>query len=153
MNSYVPRRIEPRVDMQLQSWDIIVQDIPPGITSVDQMPQGFRAAPIGRRDDIMAAIREIAPDVDFTDPTWGVLRRDSFSIEINIGDEPVTHDFAFHVRGADEAVDVITQILQRLELRAYDPQSISGIFQPGAAARESLQAWRAIHDPVVGHES
>lgn len=151
-NQLMRLRMEPDVSMHLQTWDIFVQDIPPGVTSVDQMPEGFRAAPIGQRDDIVAAIREIAPDIDFTDPTWGVIRRPDYTIEINIGEEPTTRDFAFHVRGSDEAVDVITRILQRLELRAYDPQSLAGIFKPGPDAVESLRAWRAIHEHVVGKE-
>lgn len=136
--------------MHLKTWDILVQDIPPGVTSVDQMPPDFKTAPIGRREDILAGIRAIAPDVDFTDPTWGVIHGDGYTIEINIGEEPVTHDFAFHVRGDDEAANVISRILQRLELRAYDPQSLTGIFQPGESAVESLRSWRGIHDNAVG---
>ena len=143
------QRTEPTVSMHLQTWDILVQDIPPGITSVDQMPPGFKTAPIGQRDDIIAAITAIAPDVDFSDPTWGVIRGDGYTIEINIGEEAVTSDFAFHVRGDDEAAIVISRILQRLELRAYDPQSLSGIFRPGEPAVESLRAWRSIHDDAI----
>ena len=136
--------------MHLQTWDIFVQDIPPGTTSVDQIPEGFITAPIGQRDAIIAGIRAVAPDVDFTDPTWGVIRGDGYTIEINIGDEPVTSDFAFHVRGDDEAARIVSRILQRLELRAYDPQSLSGIFQCGDAAVESLRSWRAFHHQAVG---
>lgn len=136
--------------MHLQTWDILVQDIPPGTTSVDQMPPDFMAAPVGQRDDIIAGIKAVAPNVDFTDPTWGVIRGDGYTIEINIGEEPVTSDFAFHVRGDDEAANVVSRILQRLELRAYDPQSLTGIFQHGDAAVESLRSWRTFHDNAVG---
>ncbi|MCB9856649.1 MAG: hypothetical protein H6818_13285 [Phycisphaerales bacterium] len=138
--------------MHLQTWDILVQDIPPGTTSVDQMPPDFKSAPIGQRDDIIAGIQAVAPEVDFSDPTWGIIRGDGYTIEINIGEEPVTSDFAFHVRGDDEAADVISRILQRLELRAYDPQSISGIFKPGEEAVESLRTWRNIHEDAVHTE-
>ncbi|MCA9255156.1 MAG: hypothetical protein KDA33_05935 [Phycisphaerales bacterium] len=136
--------------MHLQTWDIYVQDIPPGTLSADQIPEGFKAVPVGQRDEIIAAIREIAPEVDFTEPTWGVIRGDDYVIEINIGDEPATTDFAFHVRGDERAVDIIERILKRLDLRAFDPQSVSGIFRPGAEARESLRSWRTFHDNRVG---
>jgi len=142
--------MEPIVRMHIQTWDIFVQDIPPGTQSADQVPTGFLAVPVGRREEIVAAIREIAPEVDFTEPTWGVIRGDDYIIEINIGDEDLTTDFAFHVRGDEGAVDVIEHILKRLDLRAFDPQSVSGIFRPGEEARESLRSWRAIHDNRVG---
>jgi hypothetical protein len=66
---------------------------------------------------ILEAITAAAPGVDFSDPTWGFIEADQYSIEVNIGDADPVDSFALHVRGGDSAVVVIADILERLDLR------------------------------------
>jgi hypothetical protein len=68
------------------SWDVDVQDWPPVATPWD-IPDGFDFQPIGTRIEITTKIREVAPAADFTDPAWGRIESDDYSIEVNIGDD------------------------------------------------------------------
>jgi hypothetical protein len=109
------------------SWDVFFQDLPAGIRSIDEIPDDFQPGPIGSRADVLAAIRAAVPDVDFTDPTWGVVERDGFSIEVNIrADDPV-HSFALHVRGGGAALEVVRALAAALGRPALDPASASGL--------------------------
>jgi len=53
------------------SWDIFVQEIPPDVRSVEEIPNGFRPGAIGTRDEIIAGIQRVFPEADFSDPSWG----------------------------------------------------------------------------------
>jgi len=53
------------------SWDVFVQDLPPGIDSIADIPDDFRPASLGPREAIVAGILTVVPDADFADPTWG----------------------------------------------------------------------------------
>lgn len=130
------------------SWDIFVQDLPADARSVADIPSDFEPAAVGGRGELIQHIRSIAPAADFSDPAWGVLETSSFSVEFNLGDEDPVRSFALHVRGDDAAAAFISELLTRLGLRALDPQSDSGLFEPGAVAEESLRRWRAYRDQV-----
>ncbi len=130
------------------SWDIFVQDLPPGIRSVAEFPDDFAPRPIGTRSSIVEAITTVVPDVDFSDPAWGRIVGPDYSIEVSISAADPVQSFAFHVRGGDMAVGVVADILEQLGLQAIDPQSDSGLFDSTTAA-DSLRRWRAYRDQVV----
>ncbi len=112
------------------SRDIFVQDIPADVREVSDIADDFRPQSIGSRDQIIAVISQIAPDADFSDPAWGTVDRDGYSIEVNLGEEARLTSFAFHVRDATgEADQLVAEILSTLDLRAFDSASDSGIFE------------------------
>jgi hypothetical protein len=131
------------------SWDIFVQQIPSGVDSVSDMPEDYVPGPLGTRESIISAIQRVAPGADFRDPTWGKLDGPGYSIEVNLGDHQVVTGFALHVRGGDLAVHVVHDILQSLGLRAFDPSSSSGIFDPGSASLDGLRRWREYRNRVL----
>jgi len=131
------------------SFDVFVQDLPPDARTVADIPDDFAPKPIGRRADIVAGILRAAPATSFADPTWGVINGPGFSIEVNIGPEEVLDSFAFHIRGGQETLFVVADILRELRLRAIAPGTDSGFFEPlelGAA----YTAWQAYRRQVVG---
>jgi hypothetical protein len=130
------------------SWDIFVLNFPPEAKSVDEVPQDFQPTPIGNREEIIRKIKDVIPSTDFSNPSWGIIDGDNFSIEINLGDVEIVKDFAFHVRGGDEAVGTIAAILDKLKIRAFDPQS-GDFFKAGDDALKSFQAWRTYRDHVI----
>jgi hypothetical protein len=87
--------------------------------------------------------------VDCSNPEWGRVEEDGFSIEINIeADEPIV-SFAFHVRGdSAAAAQAIAALLDRLGFRVLDPQSPTGLFNADASGR-SFERWRSYRDQVV----
>jgi len=97
----------------------------------------------------MAGILRAAPAANFADPTWGVIDGPGFSIEVNIGPEDVLDSFAFHVRGGDEALFVVADILRELRLRAIAPGTDSGFFEPSELGA-AYSVWQAYRRQVVG---
>lgn len=130
------------------SWDIFVHDIPADAKSFGEIPKNFKPAPIGKRSMIIDKIREVVPAADFSDPSWGRIDGDGWSIEVNIGAGEECRGFAFHVRGGDAAVGVVAAILQHLNLRALDAQT-GDFFVAGEDAMESFRKWRAYRDQVL----
>ncbi len=133
------------------SWDIFVQNIPEHVKQISDMKRYGDSLPryIGQRSDIIRTIKEAVPQADFTDPAWGVIDGADFSIEVSMGDKEECKGFVFHVRGSDEAVLLVSAILEKLGLRAFDPGSETGLFEARPDAVKSLQKWRQYRDWVI----
>jgi hypothetical protein len=123
------------------SWDIFVMDIPLSATSVDTVPSDWVPGPIPMREEILRAIIEVDPTADLSDPSWVRVNGAGFSVDINIGNDCPLTKFVCHVRGGDYSIGFIADLLERLKLRAFDPGSTTGIFDP-ATAGASLTRWR-----------
>src|SRR5688572_25868802 len=102
------------------SWDISIQDLPSSAKTIDEIPDDFRPASLGPRSQVIAEILAVVPDVDFSDPSWGLLNRATFSIEFNMGSKDVCEGFMLHVRGGAGAMLLIDQVLKALGLRGID---------------------------------
>ena len=113
------------------SRDIFVQDIPASATQVDDIEDDWQpSALVFGQPEAVDAVRELAPDSDFSDPSWIQVELEGASIDISIGDEVPLRSFALHVRGPDAvaANRFISALLGRLDVRAFDPESPSGIY-------------------------
>lgn len=108
------------------SWDIYVQDLPLGVSHVSEIPDDFVPERLGTRASIIAAISEVEPDADFSDPELGKIEGPGYSIDVSLGNSEFVKSFALHVYGGGEAPRVIAAILQRLGFRALDPGSEPG---------------------------
>jgi hypothetical protein len=107
------------------SWDVLLY-------SADGTPESLRALEdavnsadtglpvIGEAPQLRRSISECAPSVDWSDPTWGILEGEGFSIEFNMGRENSIRDIMLHVRGAGDPISVIVAICKRLRCRALD---------------------------------
>ena len=129
------------------SWDIFVQDFPSDAKTIDDIPDDFNPAVIGKRTTVIQKIKEVVSSADFSDPAWGVIDGTDWSIEANLGADEECRDFAFHVSGGDTAAGVVSAILQSLGLRAVDSQT-GEFFEAGPDAVESFRKWRAYRDQV-----
>lgn len=128
------------------SWDIFAMDVPPEFKLMEEIPSDFRPKPLGSRSAVVAKIKSITPTAKFSDPSWGVIEKDGWSIELNMGDDEMCDEFAFHVRGdGDEAVEVVARILDGFGIRGIDPQT-GGLFVAGPSAIASFNEWRAFRD-------
>lgn len=133
------------------SWDIFIQDFPHQAKTIDEIPPDFDPQPIGMRTYLIQQICEVIPDADFSDPSWGLVDGNGFSIEINLGNNELVTSFALHIRGSnDSLIDLIEKLLQHLKLRALDPGSDTGFFD-AEQSRSSFQRWVEYRDKVVGN--
>ena len=114
------------------SRDIFVQDVPPDITSVEQIPDDWTPAPLTVTPQaVREAVTKHAPDANFADPHWGQVTLSGADIEVNLSDEQPLMSFAFHVRGnPTTANQFVSAVLASLRLRAFDPDSETGLFEP-----------------------
>lgn len=114
------------------SRDIFVQDIPPDVTSVEQIPGDWTPAPLRVTSQaVREAVTKYAPHANFTERKWGHVTLSDAEIEVNLGDEAPLMSFAFHVRGNPATASrFVSAVLASLHLRAFDPESNSGLFEP-----------------------
>jgi hypothetical protein len=134
------------------SWDIFAMDTPPGVQSVSEIPDDFRPRSLGSRSAVISKIQQIVPTADFSDPLWGLIDGDDWSIEVNLGKDEDCDGFALHVRGGEAAVGAVASILDGLGIRAIDAQT-GEFFVSGPSAIESFRKWTAYRDHVVGRGS
>lgn len=128
------------------SWDILIQDLPDGVASVAEIPDNFEPAAIGSRSDLIAAICEVAPGSDFSDPSWGEFATSEFVVEFNMGGDEIVHSIMLQVRGGGAATEFISGLLARLGRRAIDC-SAGEFFHP-ATSSKSFADWQAFRDRV-----
>lgn len=130
-----------------------MQDLPDGIRTIQDISNDFVPQSLGNPKDLIERIRNIFPEIDFTDPSCGKLDGEGFSIEINIGDEELVGSFALHIRGDDRAPYVVHHLLANLHLRALDPSSVTGIFSLEEGSAEGFARWEAYRSSVLGRGS
>lgn len=114
------------------SRDIFVQDIPRGVSGVDEIPDDWEPQPLPfGHVEVVQAVRDLAPEADTTDPEWLHVTLPGVDVEVNATDASPLKSFALHVRATDRlAADAwVRRLLDRLGARAFDPESERGIFQ------------------------
>ena len=130
------------------SWDILILDVAKEVKSVADIPKDFQPKPLGVRADVIRRIREIIPKADFSNPSWGILFADDYSIEFRTGSAAVCDCISLSVRGGGNVIPVIARLLAHLGVRAIDCKT-SEFFDPGASAANSFEEWQAYRNRVV----
>jgi hypothetical protein len=88
------------------SWDVFItkERVPLGS---DEPPN---AAPLGSSDSVRAAVVRSLPETDWSDPAWGVLEGQGWSIEFNLGKDAPVMSFMLHVRGGGDPISAIARL-------------------------------------------
>ena len=128
------------------SWDVYAQDFP-DVQSVLDIPDDFRPRNIGDRDKLIAKIQEVAPAADFSEPGWGIIEMDEFSIEVQIGEDEEVGAITFHIRGGGAAGSCVAEILRALNLKAID--SGTGDFFDFEDPEFGFDNWKALRDQYM----
>lgn len=134
------------------SWDVLLFPLPDGITSMEAVPDDYEPPPIGTRAEVHAAVLRAEPGADLSDPAWGVLSAESWSIELNIGRKDPVASVMLHVRGGDdEVLPAVFRLAEALGCRALDC-SDGELLAPGDGAGGNWHAFQEYRDRVVGTE-
>lgn len=123
------------------SWDVFIQHLPPEARHVADIPDEYEGEILGTRDEVIGKIRAKFPDADFSDPSWGTLVRDDYSIDICVNGEEAATAITLHVRGSDEAVSAVNTIIDAVGAQALDSWT-GEIYEPDIALH-SIRRWRA----------
>ncbi|WP_299534150.1 hypothetical protein [Ulvibacterium sp.] len=127
------------------SWDLYVQDWG-DFDSLEQIPDDFEPKPIGNRSELIDKIKVAEPTVDFTNPSWGLLENEFFSIEFNMGDSELSDGFVMHVRGNELAIPCIGNILDSLDLKAAD--GFTPDFFDVEKFKKDMKKWAAYRNSI-----
>jgi hypothetical protein len=95
------------------SWDISVMAASTPPAPVEQMPKDWRGATLGSEGEVREKISAVLPEVDWSDPTWGILEGNGFSFEFNIGSQRPCEGFMIHVRGGGPAVTSLLRLAEK----------------------------------------
>ena len=129
------------------SWEIYVQDLPADAATIDDVPNDFVPKSIGTRAEIIRKIKDVVPFADFSDPSWGNIETQTFSIEVSLGEDENVNSIMFHVRGDDAAAALMSEILISLNMRGFDMWTSDFFDHLRAAA--GMQAWRQYRDQII----
>jgi hypothetical protein len=134
------------------SWDVLFQDLPTGVKSLDDIPPDFKPQPLGPRELVVEKLRAEVPGIDLSDPSWGRFEGDDFSVEFNIGDDPITESVMLHVRGSDSALGIVRAVAEALRVPPIDCSEGELIDLASPEAAEGFRASRKYRDHVLGRK-
>lgn len=105
------------------TWDVYALRAPRGARSVEQIPDGYAGPAIGDPDDVVAAVRAVAPHLDTSDPRWLRLDGPDHRIEIALGKGIRVQDLTFYIAGGDGAVGVVLDVCRSLGVTPFDTET------------------------------
>jgi hypothetical protein len=109
----------PRVPLRVRG--LLLLNLRPN-DGVDQIET---APPLGRRDQVMAALQNAVPGLRFDADGRGELSEHDYRLMIDLGRDAVAHTAVVAAEG-DAAVDLLRTIMERARWRAYVPKA--GVF-------------------------
>lgn len=124
------------------SWDVLLFRLPPSIRSLNELPDDFAGESLGTPTDVADVVRDLFPHIDFSDPTWGVLETEQYSIEFSIGDEVPCTSVMLHVRGPENAIGPVRELCARTGWSAFDTSS-GDLIDFAADPTKGLREWIA----------
>lgn len=111
---------------------------------VEDIPDDFRFPPIGEAEMVRTQITRVLPGVDWSDPAWGILDGDGYSIEFNLLSNGVVDGFMLHVRGGGDPVSAIARLCSASGWVALNTSSgeFMDLDHPSHESWESFQSYR-----------
>ena len=132
------------------SYDVFLMRVPPEISTLEELQELSSPLELGAKSEVCTALAKVVPEIAFREPDWGVLQTEEFSIEFNIGDKDPVIMLALHIRGGDQAIDVLQAICEATGWHALDGSTPSGFIDFAQNPPAGLQEWRAYRDRVLG---
>lgn len=105
------------------SWDVYAIRAPGRVQRLEDLSDTHRPALLGQADSVIETIREAAPQVDASDPSWLVLSGPDHRVEISLGKGAQVHSLTFYITGGASAVPVVLDLCRRLAVTPFDTES------------------------------
>jgi hypothetical protein len=131
------------------SWDVMVFNFggrPP--RSLDELPDDHKPDPLGSLEAVRDLISARLPDVDWSDPTWGIYENDGFSIEFNIGNDDPVDSIMLHVRGDGDPISSLLQVANPNQWTLFDC-STDQFLDPNNPSQQGWQDFQTFRDQVI----
>ncbi|NKA72570.1 hypothetical protein GO285_01482 [Ralstonia solanacearum] len=131
------------------SWDVSLIKFTRRYRAIPEIPDDERPHPLGALAEVHAAVSEVFPKTNWSDPAWGIYDGAFGSIEFNVGRDDPVQSLALHVRASNEIVNGILVLCKRLDCQAID-LSDSSFLDQSEHPTDGLEKWRAYRDQVLG---
>ncbi|WP_411347600.1 hypothetical protein [Paenibacillus sp. WLX2291] len=128
------------------SWDVMILHITGEITDIEEITED-QVIPLGSKHTVIDRLRSLFPDGDFRDSAWGTLEREHYFIEFNIGSEEEIDSIMLHIRGDDDAIEVLRIINEETGWTLIDDGE--GIIDFADHPEKGFQKWQQYRDQVM----
>ncbi|RKP55566.1 hypothetical protein D7Z26_10310 [Cohnella endophytica] len=128
------------------SWDVSFMKFPNAIKELEDLNEDVIES-MGNYNEVASILVEIFPDLDFTDPTWGVLERTDYSIEFNMPEEDNVTSFMLHIRGNQGAIEALRSIHKRTGWKAVEGSE--GILNLDLNPEKGLIEWQEYRNAMI----
>jgi len=102
------------------SWDVLLLSVSPDVRTINDLGDDFAGESLGTPTEVAHRLRQIFPALDLTDPSWGVLATEEYSVEFSIGDDNPCLSLMLHVRGPESAIEPIQRLCENTGWLAFD---------------------------------
>src|SRR5437763_2712207 len=99
------------------SWDVLIVN-----TTVPINLEKDKGIEFSSKQEVINKLTAFFQDIDFSDPSWGILDNTKADIEFNLGDDDnIGDNFLLHVRGGEDPVGEIVKMCLAYNWQAFDP--------------------------------
>jgi hypothetical protein len=105
------------------SWAIYAMRTPGGARRLDDISDEYAPPSLGTAERVVERIREVAPELDSSDPKWLRLTGPDHAVEVTLGKGVHVHDITFYINGGDRAVAMVLEVCRHLGVMPYDTES------------------------------
>jgi hypothetical protein len=121
------------------SWDAMLYSKDPGPVSRD-----MKTPPLGDAQFVREQISKSLPGVNWSDPAWGVLDGNGWSIEFNHQESGSTDSVMLHVRGGGDPISSIVKLCKETGWVAFDLQTgtLVDLTSPSDKSWKEFQGYR-----------
>ena len=88
------------------SWDVLIFRFEGTPEEFASLPADYRPDPLGSSQAIRDSITDIWPTTDWSDPEWGWLQVDAYSIEFQLGESETAETLSLSVRPSRTGVSI-----------------------------------------------
>jgi hypothetical protein len=124
------------------SWTVLVLGEHPRLDDLSWDPPT-----LGTGDEVRRRTSAHLPDIDWTDPTWGLYAGAEFTFESRIGPEEPVVCLAVHVRAGGGAIGDLLQFSVPNGWHLVDGSTCE-VIDPASPTPESWQRWQAYRDKI-----
>jgi hypothetical protein len=117
---------------------------PPGVPIEDVEEQHMR---LGTREEVVAAVCAALPEVELSE-RYARVEGETYTVELNLGDDDPVQGMSVRVQGGDEAVEPLLRLCAHTGWRALDI-STGGFLDEADDPAAGLRGWRAFRNRVI----
>jgi hypothetical protein len=101
------------------SWDAVIFNKTGLPASFENLPDGWKPAPIGTPKEVKTQISEVI-EVDWSSPSYGTLVAEEFVIEFNLGKGPILDTIGLRVVGGGNPMPVLVGLCRSKDWALFD---------------------------------